>query len=109
MTGNVLSRIAPARYPASEVVLINCTLSDAVGAVGWRLDMATEAPSVHFWEYNGHDDAGQPVDMSKRLSSAKELKQPEDRQTIENYSDAKWVLGGQWTPELPPGISSASK
>ena len=69
VTGNFLSRIAPARFPASEVVLINCTLSDAVGAVGWRLDMATEAPSVHFWEYNSHDAAGKPVDMSKRLSS----------------------------------------
>ncbi len=109
VTGNFLSRIAPARFPASEVVLINCTLSDAVGAVGWRLDMATEAPTVHFWEYNSHDAAGKPVDMSKRLPSAKELKQPEDRQTIENYSDAKWVLGGQWTPELPPSISTASK
>jgi pectin methylesterase-like acyl-CoA thioesterase len=104
ITGNVLSRIMPARFPASEVVLINCQLTDAVGAVGWRLDQATEAPNVHFWEYNSHDANGKPVDMSKRLSVAKQLKQPEDAQTIENYSNAKWILGGQWTPELPPNM-----
>ena len=101
VTGNVLSRIAPVQYPASEVVLINCTLTDAVSPVAWRLDQATEAPDVHFWEYNSHTTDGQPIDMSKRLPIAKQLKQPEDKQLIENYSDAKWVLGGQWTPEVP--------
>ncbi len=101
VTGNVLSRIAPVQYPASEVVLINCTLTEAVSPVAWRLDQATEAPDVHFWEYNSHDADGQPIDMSKRLAIAKQLKQPEDKQLIENYSDAKWVLGGQWTPEVP--------
>jgi hypothetical protein len=44
----------------------------------------------------------QPIEMSKRLPIAKQLKQPEDKLLIENYSDAKWVLGGQWTPEMPP-------
>jgi hypothetical protein len=103
ITGNYLSRIAPARFPASEVVLLNCTLTDAVGAVGWKLDQATEAPDVHFWEYN---TAGKPVDTSKRLSISKQLTKPEDDQTIDNYSDAKWVLGGQWTPELTPIITT---
>ena len=101
MTGNVLSRIAPVQYPASEVVLINCMLTEAVSPVAWRLDQGTEAPDVHFWEYNSHNTDGQPIDMSKRLAIAKQLKQPEDKQLIENYSDAKWVLGGQWTPEVP--------
>jgi pectin methylesterase-like acyl-CoA thioesterase len=106
ITGNYLSRIAPARFPASEVVLLNCTLSDAVGAVGWKLDQATEAPDVHFWEYNSHDAAGKPIDTSKRLSISKQLTKPEDNQTIDNYSDASWVLGGQWTPELAPIITT---
>jgi putative membrane-bound dehydrogenase-like protein len=106
VTGNLLSRIAPARFPASEVVLLNCTLTDAVGAVGWRLDQATEAPDVHFWEYNSHDPAGNPVDTSTRLSISKQLTKPADDQTIENYSDPRWVLGGQWTPELPPIITT---
>ena len=53
----------PARFPASEVVLINCKLTDAVGPVGWRLDQATEAPDVHFWEYNSHDAAGKRAEV----------------------------------------------
>lgn len=106
VTGNFLSRIAPARFPASEVVLLNCALTDAVGVVGWKLDQSTEAPDVHFWEYNSHDPAGQPVDTSKRLSISKQLTKPADDQMINNYSDPKWVLGGQWTPELPPIITT---
>jgi pectin methylesterase-like acyl-CoA thioesterase len=106
ITGNFLSRIAPARFPASEVVLLNCTLTDAVGSVGWKLDQSTESHDVHFWEYNSHDLAGQPVDTSKRLSISKQLTKPADDQTIDNYSDPKWVLGGQWTPELSPIVTT---
>jgi pectin methylesterase-like acyl-CoA thioesterase len=106
VTGNFLSRIAPARFPASEVVLINCVLSEAVGAVAWKLDPAPgapagspiEAPNVHYWEYRSHDPAGNPVDLSHRLGMAKELKLPEAKQTIADYSDPKFVLGG-WTPK----------
>jgi hypothetical protein len=38
------------------------------------------------------------VDTSKRLAVSKQLKQPEDAETIKNYSDPKWVLGGDWDP-----------
>lgn len=98
ITGNYLSRIDPGRFPASEVVLINCTLTDAVAAVGWRLDNATEAPNVHYWEYKSHYPDGKPVDMSRRLAIAKQLKLPDDKELITNYRDPKFVLGGQWTP-----------
>jgi pectin methylesterase-like acyl-CoA thioesterase len=106
VTGNVLSRIAPARFPASEVVLIDCTLTDAVSPVAWRLDQATEAPGVHFREFNSHDAAGKPIDMSRRLAAARQLKLPEDRETVSDYSDPKYVLGGEWTPKLPPMITA---
>ena len=109
--GNFLARVAPARFPASEVVLIDCLLTDAVGAVGWRLDQVTqpvvEAPNVHYWEYNSHDSGGRPVDMSQRLVIARPLKFPDDGKTIANYRDPKFVLGGEWTPLLVPIITTS--
>jgi pectin methylesterase-like acyl-CoA thioesterase len=110
ITGNFLSRVAPARFPASEVVLIDCLLTDAVGAVGWRLDQVTqpavEAPNVHYWEYNSHDSGGRPVDMGRRLVIARQLKLPDDEKAIANYGDPKFVLGDEWTPLLAPIITT---
>jgi pectin methylesterase-like acyl-CoA thioesterase len=110
MTGNFLSRIAPARFPASEVVLIDCVLTDAVGAVGWRLDQATqaaaEAPNVHYWEYKSHDSGGRPIDLSRRLDIARQLKLPDDEKVIGNYSEPKFVLGDEWIPLLAPIITT---
>jgi pectin methylesterase-like acyl-CoA thioesterase len=110
ISGNFLSRIAPARFPASEVVLIDCVLTDAVGAVGWRLDQVTQpavaAPNVHYWEYNSHDSGGRPVDMGRRLVIARQLKLPDDEKAIANYSDPKFVLGDEWTPLLAPIITT---
>jgi pectin methylesterase-like acyl-CoA thioesterase len=110
ITGNFLSRVAPARFPASEVVLIDCVLTDAVGAVGWRLDQVTqpavEAPNLHYWEYNSHDSSGRPIDMRQRLSIARQLKFPDDGKTIASYGDAKFVLGDEWTPFLAPIITT---
>jgi hypothetical protein len=114
VTGNFLSRVAPGRFPASEVVLINCILTEAVGSVGWKLDpapgaapgSAITAPNVHYWEYQSHDLAGNPTDLSRRLSIVKELKLPDDKDTIANYSDPAFVLGGLWTPALAPIITT---
>ena len=110
ITGNFLSRIAPDRFPASEVVLIDCLLTDAVGAVGWRLDQVTqpavEAPNVHYWEYNSHDSDGRLVDMSRRLVIARQLKLPDDGKAIANYGDPKFVLGDEWIPLLAPIITT---
>jgi pectin methylesterase-like acyl-CoA thioesterase len=100
--GNFLSRIDPGRFPASEVVLLDCVLTDAVSPVGWRLDRAVSAPNIHFWEYNSHDADGKPVDMSKRLEVAKRLQLPDDKERIAQYSDAKYVLGGEWAPTTAP-------
>jgi pectin methylesterase-like acyl-CoA thioesterase len=115
ITGNFLSRVAPSRFPASEVVLIDCVLTDAVGAVAWQLDQAPgatpgsiieAATGVHYWEFESHDPAGKPVDMSRRLAIARRLKLPEDREIVANYSDPRFVLGGQWTPVLAPIITT---
>jgi pectin methylesterase-like acyl-CoA thioesterase len=96
VTNNMLSRIEPTRFPGSEVVLINCAMTGAVAPVGWKLDRATEAPKVHFWEYNSHTPDGKPMDVSQRLSWSKQLQEAADAETIKNYSNAAWVLG--WDP-----------
>jgi hypothetical protein len=106
VSGNFLSRIAPGRFPYSEVVLLDCVLSAAVGAIAWRLDQSTEAPNVHFWEYHSHDRMGTATDMGRRLSIARQLKLPGDKETITKYSNPKFVLGGQWTPALAPIVTS---
>jgi hypothetical protein len=103
---NFLSRIAPRRFPYSEVVLLDCILTEAVGAVAWRLDQSSEAPNVHFWEYRSQGRDGGRVDLSRRLQISKELKLPADKETIANYGDPKFVLGGQWTPALAPIITT---
>jgi pectin methylesterase-like acyl-CoA thioesterase len=106
ITGDVLSRISPGTFPASEVVLLDCTLTSAVSDVAWRFDgAATATGNIHFWEYRSHTPAGEPVDTSKRLAASRQLKQPDDAELIKNYSDPQWVLGG-WAPQLAPIITA---
>jgi pectin methylesterase-like acyl-CoA thioesterase len=102
VTGNVLSRVDPTRFRASEVVLIDCVLTDAVAAVGWRLDRAGAAPQpqLHFWEYRSRDPAGTPVETSRRLAASRQLMLPDDAEMIARYGDPTFVLGGRWTPSL---------
>jgi pectin methylesterase-like acyl-CoA thioesterase len=104
ISGNVLSRIDPVRFPASEVVLLDCTLTDAVSDVAWRFDGTNPvAGNTHFWEYGSRTPTGDPVDFSKRFASSRRLVQPDDAPLIKNYSDPQWVLGG-WSPQLAPII-----
>jgi pectin methylesterase-like acyl-CoA thioesterase len=103
--GNVLSRIDPVRFPASEVVLMDCTLAGAVSDVGWRFDGASSAAGdAHFWEYGSHTPAGGPVDTSKRFAASRRLTLPDDAELIKNYADPQWVLGG-WSPQFAPTIT----
>jgi pectin methylesterase-like acyl-CoA thioesterase len=98
-----LSRIDPARFPNSEVVLLDCVLGAAVNPVGWLLNKSDAAPDIHFWEYNSRDPSGKPVDTSKRLPASKQLKLPEDAKRIEDYSKPGFVLGENWDPRTPVG------
>jgi pectin methylesterase-like acyl-CoA thioesterase/lysophospholipase L1-like esterase len=100
VTESVLSRVLQTRFPASEVVLLDCTLTDAVSPVGWRLDSPAEAPNVHFWEYNSRDAEGKPIDNSTRFAASRRLTKEADAETIANYSNPIWVLGGDWNPRL---------
>ncbi len=97
VAGSFLSRIAPARFPASEVVLLDCTLTDAVAAAAWRFDQAGDASGVHFWEAGSRRPDGQPVDMSRRFSGSRQLT-ADDAELIANYRSPAFVLGHGWNP-----------
>jgi pectin methylesterase-like acyl-CoA thioesterase/lysophospholipase L1-like esterase len=106
LSGDFLSRIAPARFPNSEVVLLDCVLDQSVGAVGWRFDKNAptdptpiDPANVHFWEYHSHTADGSPVDVTQRFPSSRQLKQPDDAAIIKNYSDPAFVLGDGWNPK----------
>jgi pectin methylesterase-like acyl-CoA thioesterase len=106
ITGNVLSRIDPTRFPASEVVLLDCTLTSAVSDAAWRFDGTNPAAgSTHFWEYRSRTPAGDPVDTSKRFAASRRLTEAADAELIKNYADPQWVLGG-WSPQLAPIITA---
>jgi pectin methylesterase-like acyl-CoA thioesterase len=105
ITDCILSRVLQTRFPASEVVLLDCTLTSAVSPVGWRLDGPGEAPSIHFWEYNSRDPNGKPIDDSMRFAVSRRLTREADAEIIANYSNPVWVLGGDWDPRLAPIFS----
>jgi pectin methylesterase-like acyl-CoA thioesterase len=95
---SLLSRVSQARFPASEVVLLDCTLTGVVSPLGWRLDGTGEAPTVHFWEYNSRDPEGRLINDTQRLGISKRLTKTADAATITNYSNPAWVLGDGWDP-----------
>ncbi|MEO6567312.1 MAG: pectinesterase family protein [Opitutaceae bacterium] len=112
VTDNFLSRVAPARFPNSEVVLLDCVLGLSVNALAWQLDgVPREAPvpsfpDIHFWEFNSRDKSGQPVDVSGRLAVSRQLKLPADAAIIANYRNPEFVLGG-WNPKSAPIFKDA--
>lgn len=102
VTDCLLSRVSQTRFPASEVVLLDCTLTSAVGPLGWRLEGTTEASNIHFWEYNSRTPNDQPIDDSQRLAVSKRLTKEADAETIAHYSNPAWVLGHNWNPRQAP-------
>jgi pectin methylesterase-like acyl-CoA thioesterase len=116
VAGMYLSRIAPATFPHSEVVLMDCVVGPAVSPVAWLLNaaakgttMPTTAPDVHFWEYNSRDASGKPVDVSRRLDVSRQLKSPENAALIANYSKPSFVLGDNWEAESDPNLPAAGE
>jgi len=82
-------------YPYAEAVLINCRLR-GVSPAGWG-PIDDDTSHIHLWEFHSTDDDGHPIDVGKRHPVSKQLVEPQDAQTIANYSDPAFVLGG-WTP-----------
>ncbi len=87
------------QYPDAECVLINCEL-DGIPPVGFY-PIDEKARSAHLCEYNSRDKDGNLADISQRHRCVKILRLPDDEQKIRNYSDCKYVLGGDF--DLPDG------
>ncbi len=84
-------------YPSAEAVLINCHLK-GIPAAGWG-PIDADTSHLHLWEYNSTDPDGHPVDVTQRHPGSKQLTVPQDAQTITDYSNPSFVLGG-WTPAI---------
>jgi pectinesterase len=82
-------------YPYAEAVLINCRLN-GIPPAGWG-PIEDDTTHIHFWEFNSTDLDGHPIDITQRHPVSKQLAQPQDAQTIANYSNPAFVLNG-WTP-----------
>ncbi len=98
--GAVLARLPNnhgLNYPYAEAVLINCRLK-GIPAVGWG-PIEDDTTHLHLWEYNSTDLDGHPIDVTQRHPVSKQLTKPQDEQTIANYSNPAFVLGG-WTPVM---------
>ncbi|HEY4328150.1 MAG TPA: pectinesterase family protein [Phycisphaerae bacterium] len=100
--GPVMSRNTAA-YPNSEMVLLNCS-TQGINPVGWTL--AGDTTNQHYWEFNTTNASdGKPADVSRRVAGSRQLTMEKDAETIKNYSDPSWVLGG-WKPVMAPLILS---
>ena len=112
VTGNFLSRIEPERFPSSEVVLIDCVVTQCLSPVAWVLQgpHAKDAPleALHFWEYASHDASGHPLDTSRRAPVSRQLRLPEDQSLIDSYSKPAFVLGG-WNPLASSASNQGSR
>lgn len=88
-------------WPYSQVVFINCVMGGHVARDGWRLDNATSAPDLQFWEYQSTDAAGATLDVSGRLRDSRQIDDLRARQ----YRDPEFVVG--FVPLIPPTIEAA--
>lgn len=110
--GDYLSRVGTGRFPASEVVLLDCTLTAAVNPVGWLLLDGREGnprdpAAIHFWEYRSHDERGRPVDVRRRMRGSRRLHEPADAALVTAYENPAYVLGG-WDPRAAPARAPAA-
>jgi pectin methylesterase-like acyl-CoA thioesterase len=91
-------------YPYCEAVLINCALA-GIEPAGWG-PVGGDTSNVHYWEYNSTNlSDGKPADVSRRHPASRQLTIEKDAETIANYKNPAYVLGG-WTPKMAPLILS---
>lgn len=89
-------------YPYAEAVLLNCEL-DGIRPVGWGIE-GNATSNIRYWEYNSINISdGKPVDVSQRHAISRQLTMKKDYETIANYKNPEYVLGG-WTPTMDPAI-----
>jgi pectinesterase len=82
-------------YPYAEAVLIRCRLK-GIPPAGWG-PIDDDTSHIHFWEFQSTDVDGHPIDVTERHPVSRQLTEAGDAQTIAQYSDPAFVLGG-WMP-----------
>jgi len=82
-------------YPYAEVVLINCRLK-GVAPAGWG-PIDDDTSHIHLWEFHSTDTEGHPIDVTQRHPVSMQLTEARDTQTVANFSDPAFILGG-WNP-----------
>lgn len=104
VTGMYLARIdpTPGNFPYSQVIFLNCAMGSHIDPAGWQLNNATTSSTVQFWEYRSTDLSGATLDVSKRISSSRQLS---DLEAVV-WRNPAYVLGG-WTPQLAATIETA--
>jgi pectinesterase len=89
-------------YPYAEAVLIHCELA-GIDLIGWG-EIGGDTSNIHYWEYDSTNlGDGKPADVSRRHPASKQLTMEKDAETIANYQNAAYVLGG-WMPKMAPLI-----
>jgi pectin methylesterase-like acyl-CoA thioesterase len=83
---------------ASEIALIDCALGDMLRPEGWN---SRGASNLEFNTTQMSD--GKPYDMTRWPAWVKHLEKEKDAETIANYRNPTWVLGG-WSPRIPPDL-----
>ncbi len=98
-----LGRIDPGsgNFPYSQCMYLNCAMGAHISPAGWQLNNATSSATVQDWEYKSTDLNGATLDVSKRLSSSRQLS---DTEAV-LWRNPTFVLGG-WTPQVPPTIEA---
>jgi pectin methylesterase-like acyl-CoA thioesterase len=84
---------------SSEVALIDCVLGNAFPPTGWAGRGAAHNAEYHLTKLSD----GQPFDTRQWPASVRHFDKEKDAETIANYRNPTWVLGG-WTPALAPLI-----
>lgn len=84
---------------ASEVALIDCALANVFPPTGWAGRGAANNAEYHLTRLTD----GLPYDTSQWPASVRHFTKEKDAETIANYRNPTWVLGG-WTPTLAPLI-----
>jgi hypothetical protein len=82
-------------YPYAEAVLIHCRLK-GIPDIGWG-PIDDDTSHLHLWEFESTDLLGALIDTSHRHPVSRQLTMEKDAETIANYSDPAFVLGG-WDP-----------
>lgn len=75
ITGHFLGRVDAMEYPGSQVAYVDCEMGEHISPVGWTISPSGVEPTedLRFWEYGSVDPSGDPVDVSRRAASSRQL------------------------------------